>query len=63
MNQTQEDAAVRLGARMAHAIAGRTTTRDFLTLCGRTIKGDDPRVREISIREVPLKRHCLNCWG
>lgn len=56
-------AAVRLGARVAHAIAGRTTSGAFLTLCGRTIDSDDHRVRELDIRDVPIGQHCLGCCG
>lgn len=58
-----EYAAVRLGARLAHAVAGRDTRRGYLTLCGRTINSGDPRTREVDIREVELHQHCLNCWG
>jgi len=56
-------ASVRLGARVAHAIAGRTTRGEFLTLCGRMIDSTDPRVREGDIREVAIHQHCLSCWG
>ena len=58
-----EDAAVRLGARVAHAIAGRDSRSDYLTLCGRTISSGDPRTREVDIRDTPLHQHCLQCWG
>lgn len=56
-------AAVRLGARVAHAIAGRTTSRDFLTLCGLTIDSNDPRVRQLDIHDAPIGQQCLRCWG
>lgn len=56
-------AAVRLGARVAHAIAGRTTSRDFLTFCGLTIDSKDPRVRQLDIHDAPIGQQCLRCWG
>lgn len=56
-------AGVRLGARVAHAIAGRTTSGGFLTLCGLTIDSNDPRVRQLDIHDAPIGQQCLRCWG
>lgn len=63
MNTISEYAAVRLGARVAHSISGRTTRREYLTICGRTFSSEHHLLREVDIRDVPLGQHCLKCWG
>ena len=55
--------AVRIGDRVAHALSGRTTNGNVLTLCGLTIDHTNPRYGEIEPERVPIGRHCLRCWS
>lgn len=56
--------AVRLRGRVAHALAGRTTTGRAITLCGRTLNPSDDRYLKVAdVTGIPIQMHCLRCWG
>jgi hypothetical protein len=54
--------AVRIGSRVAHALSGRTTNGNALTLCGLTVDHTNPNYSEIEPERVPIGQHCLRCW-
>jgi hypothetical protein len=55
---------VQMGRRgVMHALSGRNTKGNALTLCGLTIDHTNPRYVEVKPERVPIGRHCLRCWS
>lgn len=61
---TTSNRAARLSNRVAHQPAGILSGGEVLTICGRTLRVNDPRFVWVEdVTSLPLRQHCLKCWG